>query len=164
MEAMKRVVILGRGGSGKSTLAARLAVITGLPVIELDKHFWRPGLEATPPDQWAAVQRDLVRGEAWIMDGDLGPYDVLDVRLQTADTVILLDFSLWRCTWRAFRRSRERADFWRWVWSYRRRSRPVLLAAINTHAGTAKVHVLRNPRALKRFLAHVPADQVRDRR
>lgn len=51
MAPMKRVVILGRGGAGKSTLAARLGEITGLPVIELDKSFWRAGqntLEAMP--------------------------------------------------------------------------------------------------------------------
>jgi adenylate kinase family enzyme len=151
--AVKRVVILGRGGSGKSTLAAHLGAVLGLPVLELDKHFWGPGLEATPPDQWSAVQRELVRGEAWIMDGDLGPYDTLDVRLHAADTVILLDFSFWRCAWRAIRRSRERADFWRWVWAYRRRSRPLLLAAIRTHAGEADLHVIRNPHSLRRFLA-----------
>jgi adenylate kinase family enzyme len=153
---MKRVVILGRGGSGKSTLAARMGALTGLPVIELDEHFWRPGLQATPPEQWAAVQRELVRDEGWIMDGDLGPYDVLDVRLQAADTVILLDYSFWRCAWRAIRRSRQRADFWRWVWSYRRRSRPYLLAAIRTHASDAELYVIRSPHALKRFLAAVP--------
>ncbi|MFI9845958.1 hypothetical protein ACIHFD_53655 [Nonomuraea sp. NPDC051941] len=160
MTAMKRVVILGRGGSGKSTLAARLGTITGLPVIELDKHFWRPDLEATPPDQWAAIQGELVRAETWIMDGDLGPYDVLDVRLQAADTVILLDFSFWRCAWRAIRRSRERADFWLWVWAYRRRSRPLLLTAVATHAGDAKLHVIRNPYALRRFIAQVTDDQA----
>ncbi|MFF4624423.1 P-loop NTPase family protein [Nonomuraea jabiensis] len=160
---MKRVVILGRGGSGKSTLAARLGAITGLPVIELDKHFWRPGLEATPPDQWAAVQGELVRAEAWIMDGDLGPYDVLDVRLRAADTVILLDFSFWRCAWRAIRRSRERADFWRWVWAWRRRSRPLLLSAIATHAGDAKLHVVRNPHALGRFVAQVTTGKTAGR-
>ncbi|MGW4962310.1 hypothetical protein ACWEPL_34250 [Nonomuraea sp. NPDC004186] len=157
---MKRVVILGRGGSGKSTLAARLGTITGLPVIELDKHFWRPGLEATPPDQWAAIQGELVRAETWIMDGDLGPFDVLDVRLQAADTVILLDFSFWRCAWRAIRRSRERADFWLWVWAYRRRSRPLLLTAVATHAGDAKLHMIRNPYALRRFIAQVTDDQA----
>lgn len=160
---MKRVVILGRGGSGKSTLAARLGSITGLPVIELDEHFWRPGLEATPPDRWAAVQGELARGEAWIMDGDLGPYDVPGVRLQVADTVILLDFSFWRCAWRALRRSRERTDFWLWVWAYRRRSRPLLLRAIATHAGDADVHVIRNPRALRGFVAHVTAGRTSSR-
>ncbi|TDD44953.1 adenylate kinase [Nonomuraea terrae] len=160
---MQRVVILGRGGSGKSTLAARLGLITGLPVIELDEHFWRPGLEATPPEQWAAVQRELVRAEAWIMDGDLGPYDVPDVRLRAADTVILLDFSFWRCAWRAIRRSRERADFWRWVWAYRRRSRPLLLAAIEAHAGDANLHVLRNPRTVRRFVARVTTGRASSR-
>lgn len=42
---MRRVVILGRGGAGKSTLAATVGTATGLPVVELDRHFWGPGLE-----------------------------------------------------------------------------------------------------------------------
>ncbi len=49
------------------------------------------------------------------MDGDLGPYDQLDVRLVSADTIILLDFPLLLCAWRAMRRSRERTDFWLWL-------------------------------------------------
>jgi hypothetical protein len=53
------------------------------------------------------------------MDGDLGPHDVVDVRFQAADTVVVLDFPFAVCAGRAVRRSRERADFWRWVWSYR---------------------------------------------
>src|ERR1035438_2007816 len=56
---MKRVVILGPGGSGKSTLAVRLGEITGLRVIELDKVFWRPGLGATPRDQWGRSNEGL---------------------------------------------------------------------------------------------------------
>src|SRR5690349_19246238 len=103
---MKRVVILGRGASGKSTLAARLGDITRLPVIELDKGFWRPGLVATPRDQWVLVQQTLVAEERWIIDGDLGLYDAVEVRLRAADTIILLDFSLLRCAWQAIRRSR----------------------------------------------------------
>lgn len=42
----------------------------------------------------------------------LEAHDVLHVRLQAADT-IMVDFSLLRCAWRAMRRSRERADVWR---------------------------------------------------
>jgi adenylate kinase family enzyme len=127
---MRRVVIIGRGASGKSTLALELADITRLPVIELDRMFWQPGLVATPRDQWVAIQQELVKGERWIMDGDLGPHDVIDVRLRAADTVIFLDCSLVRRVWRAIRRSRERADFWRWLLAYRRRSRPILMQAI----------------------------------
>ena len=87
------------------------------------------------------------------MDGDLGPYDVIDVRLRAADTVIFLDFPRVRCAWRAIRRSRERADFWRWLWSYRRRSRPLIRQAIAAYAGHADLHVLATPRAVKRFVA-----------
>src|SRR5947209_5527377 len=139
---MKHVVILGPGGSGKSTLAARLGEITRLPVVELDKIFWRAGLAAAPRDQWAAIQQDLIREREWILDGDLGPYDDVEVRLQAADTVIVLDFSIIRCAWQALRRSRERADFWLWLVQYRRRHRPALMKAIRSHAANASLHVL----------------------
>ena len=41
--------------------------------------------------------------------------------LPRADTVLILDFSLTRCAWRALRRSRERADFWWWLLTWRHR-------------------------------------------
>ena len=149
---MQRVVILGRAASGKSTLARALGAITKLPVMELDKLFWRPGLLPTPREAWSAVQERLAGQERWIMDGDLGPYDAVEVRLRRADTVILLDFSLVRCACQAIKRSRERADFWRWLLAYRRKYLPLLLQAIAQHASTADVLILRDPRAAERFL------------
>jgi adenylate kinase family enzyme len=152
---MKRVVILGRGASGKSTLAVRLGEFTGLPVIELDKAFWRPGFVATPRDQWVVIQERLVAKEKWIMDGDLGPYDAVEIRLRAADTILFLDFSLARYAWRAIRRSPEGVDFWRWLVTYRRQSRPNLMEAVAKHAIEAKLHIFRNPRALRGFIASV---------
>jgi adenylate kinase family enzyme len=152
---VKRVVVLGRGGAGKSTLAARLGSLTGLPVIELDKHFWSSDLTPLPLEQWKMLQRNLIGAERWILDGDLGPYDAVEVRLEAADTVIVLDFGLWRCAWRAIRRSRENADFWQWLVSYRRRSLPVVTAAIAASAPDADVYLLRNPRDVRKFLAQV---------
>ena len=152
---MKRAVIIGPGASGKSTLALQLGKITGLRVIELDKLFWQPGLVATPRDQWVELQQKLVSETEWIMDGDLGPYDAIEVRLPVADTIIFLDFSLVRCAWRAVRRSRERLDFWLWLLRYRRQSRPLLTKAISHDASNATVHILPNPEAVRRFLADV---------
>jgi hypothetical protein len=154
---MNRVVIIGRGASGKSTLARRLGDIMGLPVIELDKIFWRPGLIATPPEQWVVMQEKLVAGNRWIMDGDLGPYDAVEVRLHAADTIIFLDFSLVRCVWRAIRRSPEGVDFWRWLLAYRYQSRPILRAVIAKHASNAVLHVFHSPKALSRFVADAAA-------
>ncbi|MBV9836670.1 MAG: hypothetical protein JO156_01025 [Solirubrobacterales bacterium] len=156
---MQRVLILGRGGAGKSTLAYRLGSLTGLPVIELDRLFWQRGGEATPRDQWAAIQHDLIRREQWIIDGDLGPHDVLEPRLALADTVIVLNFSLLRCAWRSVRRSREAADYWRWVIAYRRRSVPILMEAIATHAPAARVYLFRNPRAARAFVRAISPAQ-----
>ena len=78
MSPMRRVVLLGRGGAGKSTFARRLSEITGIPAVELDKHFWSDVLEPLGPQEWSARQAALVAGERWILDGDLGPHDVLE--------------------------------------------------------------------------------------
>jgi adenylate kinase family enzyme len=150
---MKRVVVLGRGAAGKSTFAAKLGAMTGIPVIELDKIFWKQGLVPSSREEWSEMQRKLVEKPSWILDGDLGPYDAVDVRLRAADTVILLDFPFARCAWRAVRRSREGADFWRWLVLYRRRSRPQLMQAIARYASNADFYVLRNPEAVRVFLA-----------
>ena len=65
--------------------------------MELDKIFWQPGLVAMAPDEWVKLQQMLIERKEWIMDGDLGPYDIVEVRLRAADTIIFLDFSLIRC-------------------------------------------------------------------
>jgi hypothetical protein len=110
-------------------------------------------MTATPRDQWVNLQENLVAEDRWIMDGDLGPYDAVEVRLRAADTIIFLDFSLVLCAWRAVRRSRERSDFWRWLVAYRFESRPILMQAIAKHAASAQLQVLRNPEAVARFIA-----------
>jgi adenylate kinase family enzyme len=149
-------VILGRGGAGKSTLARRLGEVKGLPVIELDTLFWDSDLSSTAPGLWAARQQELVQHNAWILDGDLGPYDeALDDRLRAADTIVVLDFSFPRCAWQALRRGRERADFWRWVWTYRRRSLPRVMRAIAKHAPHADIYHLRSPGMVRSFLARL---------
>jgi len=153
---MRRVVILGRGGAGKSVLARELSARTGIPATALDSVFWQPGPAPTPAVEWVARQRELLSGDCWILDGDLGPYDTgLGARLAAADTIIVLDFSLARCVWRSLRRGHEQAEYWRWVVSYRRRYLPHLRVAIATHLPRAQVHVLRDPGAVRRFLAGV---------
>lgn len=49
MSVTQRVVLLGRGGAGKSTFARSLSEITGIPAVELDKHFWSDAHETAQP-------------------------------------------------------------------------------------------------------------------
>ena len=101
------------------------------------------------------TQQRLVEQQNWIIDGDVGDYDAVEVRLPAADTIILLDFALLRCAWRVLRRGRERSDFWQWLITYRRRSLPMLMQAIRKFAPQAELHLIRNPKQLRRFLAGV---------
>ena len=120
--------------------------------------FWQPGLAATPHDQWIAIQHQiLAENNEWIIDGDLGPYDVIEVRLRAADAIIFLDLSLARCAWRAFRRARERADFWLWLFQYHRKSQPLLMKAIAQHAPAAKLYVLRSPKEVEQLITGATA-------
>ena len=149
------MVIMGRGGAGKSVLARDLGLTTGLPVIELDTQFWSDDLRPLPAEDWARRQAVLAARPRWIMDGDLGPYDHVEPRLRRADTVVVLDMPLWLCAWRAWRRGRERRDFWDWTVRWRRDSRPRLLRSVSELAPRAELVILRRPRSVRRWLVSV---------
>lgn len=144
--SMKRIAIVGSSGSGKSTLARQLGDALDLPVIHLDKHFWHPGWVGTLPQEWNEKVHQFATQESWIIDGNYR--STLDIRLQTADTVIFLDLPRWLCAWRATKRrfqyrNRQRPDiadgcqerifdpmfprFIKWVWNYPHRARPNIL-------------------------------------
>jgi adenylate kinase family enzyme len=169
---MERIAIVGPGGSGKSTLAIRLGEITGLPVVHLDVEYWGPGWTPMDPVEWSRTVDRLAAGERWIIDGDF--IDTLPARLARADLVVFLDFPRWRCLWRVIRRRAvyrpgtrpdmapgcdETLDlgFVRWIWRYRRHTRPRVLALLEGAGTGTSVEVLSTPAAVSRFIARVEA-------
>jgi hypothetical protein len=98
----RRVLVIGMAGSGKSTFARALSAKTGLPVIHLDVHYWRPGWVKPSEEAWRETQRSLLSGDAWIMHGN--DLQGLELRLERADTVVFLDTPWWTCACRAFMR------------------------------------------------------------
>lgn len=166
---MNRVVVIGSGGSGKSTFSRELGRVTGIPVIHLDREYWRPGWEETPKDEWKARVADMLEGERWIMDGNFG--GTREMRMQAADTIIFLDLPRRVCLYRILKRTlkyygRSRPDmaegclerldleFVMWVWNYKHRSRKRLLAELEG-LEEKSVIILRNQRQVSDFLANL---------
>lgn len=165
-----RVLVTGIAGSGKSTFTRALAARTGLPVIHLDVHFWKPGWVAPSEDEWREKQRGLLAGDAWIADGNYP--ETLDLRLERADTVVFLDTPWWVCAGRAFLRGlrkplgempqgcddsawRRLRDEWRLavvIWRHRRSEPEREHEIISEHGQHVALHVLKSKRAVRQFL------------
>ena len=92
---MERIMIIGCGGAGKSTLARQLGEKLKLPVIHLDKLFWRPGWEHISREEFDTVLQQELEKPHWIIDGNFNR--TLPHRLQYCDTVFYLDFPTLTC-------------------------------------------------------------------
>jgi adenylate kinase family enzyme len=172
----RRVLVIGMAGSGKSTFSRALSAKTGLPVIHLDVHYWKPGWVKPSEEEWRDKQGNLVAGDAWIIDGN--DQDTLDLRLERADTVILLDTPWWTCAGRAFMRGlrkpvgdmpegcedslrRRLFDEWRLVgvvWRVRHSEPEGDRAIVSEHGQHVALHVLGSKQAAEDFISTAGVD------
>jgi adenylate kinase family enzyme len=133
--------------------------------------YWRPGWDPTPDGQWRAQVEEIVRREAWIIDGNYG--GTLDIRLAACDTVVFLDIPRLVCLWRVAKRQlqhggRSRAElpagcperfsweFVKWIWTYPARRRGSILQRLDELTAHKRVVVLRSSREMNGFLKGVP--------
>lgn len=166
---MRRISIIGCSGSGKSRLAVELGPLLRIPVIHLDAVHWRPGWERPTSEEWRLRHGELLRPEAWILDGNFA--GTMEERIAASDTVILLARSRAACLFRVFKRSLKRwggrrpdlapgcperlptIDFLRWIWSYDRIHLPRILRRLEQVRGEQKVVILRSDAEVRDFLA-----------
>lgn len=160
-------MIIGSCGAGKSTLSRQLHQKTGIELIHLDQAYWKPNWIETEPDIWDNTVRELVKKESWIIDGNYG--GTMDIRLQTADTIIFLDRSRWLCLYRVLKRiimnyGKPRADmnegcnerfdwgFLIYVFHFYDIKRPQILKRLSKLPATKQIYVLKSNEAMQTFL------------
>ena len=170
----ERIVVDGMTGAGKSTFSRALAAKTGLPLIHLDLFYWKPGWSRPTPDEWSEKQREVLAGDAWIADGNYP--ETLPLRLERADTIVVLDTPWWQCAARAFKRGIQRpagaqmpdgcedsaaqrlGDEWRGALKCCRNRQAEAAHAItmaSQHGVHARLYVLRSKQEARDFLARL---------
>lgn len=171
---MERVILLGCGGAGKSTMARQLGEITGLPVVHLDKLYWRENWTPLSNEEFDALQQVELQKEKWIMDGNFGR--TLSWRLERCDTIIYLDYPRWQCVLGVLKRivtsygrtrpdmgpgCKERFDweFLGWVWNFNRNKRERFYRMIG-ETKQAQVIILRNRKEGRAFLHTLKSPSV----
>ena len=163
---MRRIHITGNAGSGKTTLARKLGEITELEVHGLDAVVWQAGWKATPLEQRRELERELIAPESWIIEG------VSRIVREAADTVVFLDVSPWRATWRCAKRNlpylfRSRPGLpedcpeikivWpllRIIWKFNGLVRPTILKDFEAQSWKRFFHI-RNQADLEKFMTQL---------
>ena len=164
---MRRILIIGNSGGGKSTLARQLGAKLGLPVIHLDVLFWKPGWVESGDVEFREAVVAALSAPTWVCDGNFGSN--WDLRMPLSDTIIWIDqpraLCLFRAIWRAITYRRggrpdiaegcpETFDlaFYRFIWSYDRKVKPRLEAALASYGAHAHLVRLRSDREITAFL------------
>jgi adenylate kinase family enzyme len=99
---MQRILIVGSCGAGKSTFATELSAKLNLPLVQLDRLFWKPGWVMQEEVIFTNLLQTELERDNWIIDGNY--LKSLPLRLEYADTAILLNLNCWICTWRVLKR------------------------------------------------------------
>lgn len=169
-------MIIGGPGSGKSSLARKLGDITGLPVIHIDRIYWKPNWEMRSRDIIGSMTIDAAKADQWVFEGNHS--ETMDFRLSRADTLIFLDIGTIRRLWRVIKRSwvhrgRSRPDmaegcperldwgFLKWTEGYRRNGRIKALKFIAQAPKRVDVYHLTSARMVRAFVNKTVTDCAR---
>jgi adenylate kinase family enzyme len=174
---MKKVAVFGNAGGGKSTLARQLAELTRLPLYPLDLIQFEVGGGEVPRAQYLETHADLLRRDAWIIDGFGGVTSAWE-RFAAADTLVYVDlprFTHYRWVTKRLIKGLfvkpegwpEKSPMWastidslRVVGRCHRHLTPKYRQLVADAAASKRVHHLRSPAEIRSFLASVRRARV----
>ncbi|MBQ1439490.1 MAG: adenylate kinase [Solobacterium sp.] len=159
---MKRVIVIGSPGAGKSTFARRLRDRTGIPLVHLDMIWHQPDRTTISREAFDRKLSDILKTDAWIIDGNYGR--TLELRLQSCDTVFLLDYPLEVCLASvAARIGKQREDlpwteeefdeeFRQWIIDFPLSELPRIYKLLDQYGAELEVHIFKTREEADQFL------------
>ena len=159
---MKRVIVIGSPGAGKSTFARRLRDRTGIPLVHLDMIWHQPDRTTISREAFDRKLSDILKTDAWIIDGNYGR--TLELRLQSCDTVFLLDYPLEVCLASvAARIGKQREDlpwteeefdeeFRQWIIDFPVSELPRIYKLLDQYGAEKEIHIFKTRDEADRFL------------
>ena len=94
---MKRILIIGNAGAGKTTFANKLAINLNLPLIHLDKIYWRDDWQHLSREEFDCLLQEELDKPEWIIDGNFNR--TIPHRIKYCDTIFFFDFNVLSCFW-----------------------------------------------------------------
>jgi len=173
---MKRVAVFGNAAGGKSTLARRVADLTRLPLYPLDTIQYKPGGGKVPHSEYLQAHADLLTRDRWVIDG-FGCVPSSWERFAAADTLIYIDlprFTHYRWVTKRLVKGifvnpegwpedspiwSSTLDSYRVVGLCHRHLTPRYRQLVGEAASTKRVHHLKSPAQMKRFLEAIEQEQ-----
>ena len=163
---LSRIAVIGCPGSGKTVFSDKLGQITNRAVVHLDKELWQPNWTMPSYEERQAMHQALIEPNSWIIDGMWMSH--LDDRLTRATTVFFLDYKRSVCFWRMLKRRYKNAgkqrndmasgcidrldsDFVRYIWNFRKKTRPTLQTKLASHP-QVQVVTLKSPKQANKLL------------
>ena len=139
-------------------------------MIHLDQHYWKAGWVETPSEEWVKTVTQLTARDHWIIDGNYG--GTVDIRLERADTVVLVTSSTATCMYRVLKRifknhgkvrpdmpsgcpERLDATFLDYVFHFNKKRLPPLLEKLEQIKHKKKVFHLDSNQKVATFLANL---------
>lgn len=151
---INRVMVIGCCGAGKSNIALKLEDYLDLPLIHLDKLFWKSGWTQKSIAKFQLDHEKVINQERWIIDGNYS--STMAERYEKADFVILMTLPRHQCIWGVIKRrftfrnqtrpdmtegcpERINWEFLKYLWNFHKTQLPKIENILNKTESNKKV-------------------------